>query len=495
MKQTEHDYTEVIKSFNARRIVVTGDVMVDVYLKGQATRLCPEAPVPVIDVTERTAVLGGAANTACNLRALGASVSLVAVVGGDAEGDEARSLLQSAGIDTSCVIRDPDRRTLTKSRIVAGNQIVTRVDQGSQSDVPVGISDLLTESIRHACADSDALIISDYGKGTITSRTLGGLVGLKKAGDLFVAVDSKRLGFFKSLRASCVKPNYEEAVKLLEQAESDDRVRQIRKFSGDLHKRTGSPLILVTLDKEGAILLEKGTIPRHFATRQVAQPYVSGAGDTFISAFVLSRLATSDAAMSTDIATAAATLAVQKEGTTACAQSELRTFFNLHHKYIDDLEDLGLLCEGYRAAGKTIVFTNGCFDILHSGHVSYLQQARQMGDVLIAGVNTDDSIRRIKGPDRPINGLAERIQVLAGLSCVDHVVAFGGVQDDTPIRLIRTVRPNVFVKGGDYTRETLPEASTVEAFGGRIAIVRQIPDHSTSRIISRIRSTAATIPD
>lgn len=165
----------------------------------------------------------------------------------------------------------------------------------------------------------------------------------------------------------------------------------------------------------------------------------------------------------------------------------MKTFFNIHHKFVADLHELGKLCDTYHAAGKRIVFTNGCFDILHSGHVAYLHQARALGDVLIVGLNKDDSIRRIKGSGRPINSLADRIQVLAGLSSVDHIIPFGELGNDTPIPLIEVSKPNIFVKGGDYTMESLPEADTVERFGGKIALVDRIPQHSTTHIISKIR--------
>jgi D-beta-D-heptose 7-phosphate kinase/D-beta-D-heptose 1-phosphate adenosyltransferase len=213
---------------------------------------------------------------------------------------------------------------------------------------------------------------------------------------------------------------------------------------------------------------------------------VSGAGDTYLSAFVLTYISSGDVVVSTEVATAAATLAVKKESTAICSNAELKSFFNLQTKYIPDVQDLKELCDVYRSEGKRIVFTNGCFDILHSGHVTYLHCAKELGDVLIVGLNSDESIRRLKGESRPINPLPDRLQVLSALSSVDHIIAFGDETDDTPIPLIRTVKPDVFCKGGDYTKDQLPEAATVEESGGKIIFLTHIPDHSTTGIINRI---------
>jgi D-beta-D-heptose 7-phosphate kinase/D-beta-D-heptose 1-phosphate adenosyltransferase len=218
----------------------------------------------------------------------------------------------------------------------------------------------------------------------------------------------------------------------------------------------------------------------------VTTPHVAGAGDSYLSGFILAYLNSRKSNISAQVATATASIAIRKEGTSTCSQAELKSYFNIHSKFISDFGDLGEISNAYRNSGKRIVFTNGCFDILHSGHVTYLHRAKDLGDVLIVGLNTDESIKRIKGENRPINSLIDRLQVLAGLSSVDHIVPFGSRNDDTPVPLIRIVRPHVFAKGGDYTKEKLPEAETVEAYGGEIVFLDHIPDHSTTRIINRI---------
>ncbi len=480
-----------INSFAGKRILVVGDLLLDIYLKGKSTRLCPEAPVPVVDVNEKVVVPGGAANTVCNLRALGAEVMFCTVVGDDADGDEVIGRLRAFGVDDVNIIRHPQRRTITKSRVVSGSQVITRIDQGSEDDLDAATTAMLMDRISKAHESCDAIIISDYCKGVITRELVNALAGLQTIRHKFLAIDSKRLQFFASIEASFAKPNYDEAVKLMNTGYAKNRIEQIKEFRSELCRKINAPLISVTLDSEGSVVLAAGKPTVHVPAPYVERPQVSGAGDTFISAFVLSHLETRDEVLSAEIATAAAAIAIRKEGTCPCTAAELKGHFNLHTKYIANATDLSEICDSYHRAGKRIVFTNGCFDILHSGHVAYLMQARSLGDVLIVGLNTDESIKRIKGKTRPINMLSDRLQVLAGLSSVDHIIPFGSEEDDTPIPLILAARPNVFAKGGDYTKEKLPEADTVEAYGGEIVLIDQIPDHSTTRIINRISAVTS----
>lgn len=479
-------HLQVVDSFRSRRVLVIGDLLLDVYLTGTSTRLCPEAPVPVVDVKQRRVMPGGAANTACNLRALGANVNFCSVIGDDPEGDEALRLLKEHGIETHTVIRSGKRRTITKSRVVAGSQVITRIDEGSDflidEDTTEGLLSHI-ESVYDAC---DAILISDYDKGVVTLPLVQGLLALQKRKKTFLGVDSKRLAVFKDLQPSYAKPNYDEVVKLLDLTPGADRISQVKDVSPALFQKTGVALITVTLDADGSVILESGKPQAHIPARAIAKPYVAGAGDTYFSAFTLSYLYSRDAALSGSVASAAAAIAVQKDHTSHCSQDELIRHFDINTKCIEDLQSLRQICDAYHSRGQKVVFTNGCFDILHSGHVSYLHRAKQLGDVLIVGLNTDDSIRRIKGKERPINSLSDRMQVLAGLSSVDHIIPFGHDSDDTPIPLIRAARPDIFVKGGDYTRERLPEGETVESCGGEIVLIDHIPDHSTTRIINRI---------
>lgn len=484
---TTAEFLAAITSFTGKRILVIGDLLLDIYLKGKSSRLCPEAPVPVVDVEERIIMPGGAANTACNLSALGARVDYCTVIGADHEGQEAVALLRQWGVDDSNIIRNKERKTITKSRVVAGAQVITRIDQGSDAPIDAVTTRTLIARIEKVYRHCDAIILSDYDKGIITAPLLERLIQLQYSHRKFTAIDSKRLPFFARLRPSCAKPNYEEVRQLLAlPALVGDRVHQVSQVADALFRATNAGLITVTLDKDGSVVIRKGKVLQAVPAPPVRHAYVAGAGDSYLSAFVLSHLSTGDACISARIATAAADVSVRKEFTATCTQAELRTHFNVQSKIIADLNGLKEVCDGYHASGKRIVFTNGCFDILHSGHVTYLRRAKELGDILIVGLNTDESIKRIKGPSRPINTLSDRLQVLAGLSSVDHIVPFGANEDDTPAPVINVVRPHFFAKGGDYTREQLPEASTVERCGGEIVFLDHVPDHSTTLIINRI---------
>lgn len=480
-------YHELINGFANKRILVVGDLILDAYLRGSSTRLCPEAPVPVVDIHKKVFSPGGAGNTVCNLRALGASVVFCTVVGDDREGDEAMRLLEDIGVCTEGIVRHPGRKTLTKSRVMAGSQLIARIDEGSADITDYETSGQLMAYVENSYHSFDAVVLSDYDKGVITPAVRDRLCQLQKSHQVFMAVDSKRLPFFSSLHPSYAKPNYTEAIKLLDLPPlAIGRAAQIGKHADQLLAKVNARLLSVTLDVEGSLVIANGHPLTHYSAPPVRNGEVAGAGDSYFSGFLLSYLCSGNPDISATIATVTASIAIEKEGTASCSQQELRSHFQVHSKYIATLPELAEICSAYRSSGKRIVFTNGCFDILHSGHVMYLRRAKELGDVLIVGLNTDDSIKRIKGSSRPINSLADRLQVLAGLTSVDHIVPFGDEHDDTPVALIGIVRPHVFAKGGDYSKKDLPEAPTVEACGGQIVFLDHVPDHSTTRIINRI---------
>jgi D-beta-D-heptose 7-phosphate kinase/D-beta-D-heptose 1-phosphate adenosyltransferase len=491
MRNHNFPYSDIINAFRDKHILVVGDLILDVYLKGTSTRLSPEAPVPVVDIRERKALLGGAANTVCNLRMLGAHVTYCTIAGMDAEGNEAIELLHGIGVDTQSIIRLQERTTLVKTRVVAGSHVITRFDAGTQTPLDASSCQRLIQFIENTYGQYDAVIVSDYDKGTITAGLVSAINQLQHYNQKFIAIDSKRLHFFASIQPSLVKPNYDEAIKLLsEKAVFSGRVEQIMQGGKQLFEKTRAALIAVTLDHEGSLFFKNGVMTYKAHAPAVESPHVAGAGDTFLSAFTLAYVSCMEVAASAEISTAAAAIAVSKEATSACTNGELKCYFHVQNKRIDAPTELEQLCESYRSQGKRIVFTNGCFDILHSGHVTYLHCAKELGDILIVGINHDESIRRIKGKDRPINTLSDRMEVLSGLSAVDHIVPFGDPEDDTPTTLIKAICPNVFVKGGDYTKDKLPEAETVESNGGKIVFLPFIPDHSTTAIIQKINANA-----
>jgi D-beta-D-heptose 7-phosphate kinase / D-beta-D-heptose 1-phosphate adenosyltransferase len=485
------EFPKIIEQFSNKKILVIGDFILDVYLKGTSSRLSPEAPVPVVDVRERVEVAGGAANTAVNLRALGAEVTLLSVIGMDQDGGKAIRLIREAGVDTSRVIRYPKRSTIVKTRVMVGPHVLTRYDCGSEYHVEPEVEQMLLRYVELEYQSYDGIILSDYNKGIITERLLTRLSELQHEFNKYVGVDSKRLTFFKGLNPSFVKPNYEEVLALTGiERRVHARVDQICQLGETLFELTGASATAVTLDAEGAVIFQEGRVVHTACAEAINTPNVVGAGDTFISAFTLSALSGASLEQASTLACAAAAIAVRKEGTATCDNTELIGHFSRGQKMLSSREELAQLCDLYRREGKKVVFTNGCFDILHSGHVSYLNRARQLGDVLILGVNNDESIRRLKGEKRPINPLPDRTQVLAGLKAVDHMIAFGDESDDTPVSIIRIVKPDIFVKGGDYTRESLPEAETVESFGGEVVLLSLVSDHSTTQIIQQIYKTS-----
>jgi D-beta-D-heptose 7-phosphate kinase / D-beta-D-heptose 1-phosphate adenosyltransferase len=481
------DLFEIINEFSSKHILVIGDLILDVYLTGTTTRLSPEAPVPVVDVERKQVVLGGAANVVCNLKKLGASVEFCTVIGDDADGSTALKLLEEMQVSNKFIINARNRRTLVKSRISSAGHVITRFDEGTKSPVDETITDDIAEHIKKSVGNYDVIIISDYDKGVVTEKLLQSLKPLIIDNQTFVAVDSKRIDFFQDFHPHFVKPNYEESINLLGlEKQSANRSEQLSRYGNILHNITGSELVAVTLDSEGAIIFKNGELQTSKRAPKIQSPHVSGAGDTFMASFVLSYSACQNISQSTDLAIGACAVAIAKEGTSTCSAHELTSYFSAAEKAISTTTALQAYCDRYRREGRTIVFTNGCFDILHSGHVTYLEAAKKLGDILIVGVNTDASIKRLKGMHRPINPLSDRVKVLSALSSIDHVIAFGTESDDTPIPVIKEIRPDIFVKGGDYTKDKLPEATTVEKFGGKIIFIPLVPDHSTTKIIHQI---------
>src|SRR6266511_3424010 len=453
--------------FGSLHVLVIGDAMLDSYLEGDAGALCREAPVPIVAVNRRVDVPGGAANAAANIRGLGGQATLLTAIGDDAEGATLRRALDDCGVATAHVLGRAARQTLAKHRVIAASQILVRFDQGSTGPVDRATEQELIDRLADLFPTCDALVISDYGYGILTPRVIAAIAELQAQSPRVVVVDSKFLPAYRDVGVTAIKPNYAEAMQLLGlPAEPDQQTRAetIAEHAERLFDLTGAQIAAVTLDTDGA-----------------------GAGDTFLTALALALAGGADTPAAAEPASAAAAVVVGKAGTATCSAEELRASMTATGKYVTDLERLVAQVRYYREQGRRIVFTNGCFDILHRGHVTYLSRAKALGDILIVGVNSDAGLRRLKGPGRPINTLEDRAQILAALSCVDHLIAF---DEPTPIELLRALRPNVFVKGGDYTRAALPEAPVVEELGGVVQILPYLPDRSTTSMIERIRATA-----
>ena len=482
----------IIEAFANQKILVLGEAMLDSYLQGTSERLCQEAPVPIVDIRETINLPGGAANTAANLNQLGAQVTFLSVIGHDESGSRLLQSLERRHIDTKHVLRACNRHTLAKQRILAGSQMVVRFDQGSTTPLGAQTETMVIEQLLLLFPSCEAVVVSDYNYGLITRRILRTLEKLQQDNPRVIVIDSKQLQAYQHVAPTAVKANYEEAVQMLgikKLADEKDRIKQISEQGRRALDLTGAQIAAITLDHSGAMIFHRDDKTPY---RTYAEPkpdsQASGAGDTFVSALVMSLAAGAQVEQAAEIASAAASVVVSRSGTSACALEELKEHFFTQEKFIHDVFQLALQVTLYRRTGRQIVFTNGCFDILHRGHIAYLNRAKALGDILIVGINSDRSIRKLKGPERPINTLEDRAQVLAALSCVDHIVPFDG---DTPHDLISRIKPEIFVKGGDYTRETLPEADLVDELGGRVEILPYLESYSTSSVIEKIRHIVA----
>ncbi|MFL5244219.1 MAG: D-glycero-beta-D-manno-heptose 1-phosphate adenylyltransferase [Gemmataceae bacterium] len=481
----------LIDALAGLRVLVLGEAMLDSYLEGSTGRLCQEAPVPVVMLSERRDMPGGAANTAVNVSSLGGRATFVSVVGQDEDGNLLRQILNERGVATEDILSDPARRTLAKRRVIAKSQILLRLDQGSTEPIGAAAEQALIDRLAEIYPQCEAVIVSDYAYGVITPRIIRALADLQARWSRVLVADSRRLAIFREVGLTAVKPNYKEAVELLEAGVLDAyrvRAEGIAQYGDRILELTGAQIAAVTLDSEGALIFERGCpVYRTFAEAS-RHACVAGAGDTFVSALALALAAGAPTCTAAELASSAAAVVVGKDRTAICEARELREYVSAEGKSLSNLARLADRVDYYRQQGRRIVFTNGCYDILHRGHITFLNRAKALGDVLIVGVNSDDSIHRLKGPDRPINSLEDRVQVLAALSCVDYLISF---DEDTPCNVIRVVRPDVFVKGGDYTRDRLVEAPLVEELGGVVQILPYLQERSTSGIIARIREKNA----
>jgi D-beta-D-heptose 7-phosphate kinase/D-beta-D-heptose 1-phosphate adenosyltransferase len=482
------DLSQTIDRFAGLNALVIGEAMLDSYLEGTSGRLCQEAPVPVVSVTCRRDVPGGAANTALNVRSLGAQVAFLSVSGDDSEAAALRTALRACDVSTENLLARPSRRTLAKQRVLAASQLLVRFDQGDTAPVEREDEEALIQRLQRLFPLADVVILSDYSYGILTPRVIAALADLQARFPRTMVGDSKRLAAYRRVGLTAVKPNFAEALQLLGMTPASagpSRLDTVTANGQRLLERTGARIAAVTLDCEGALTFERDRAPYRTYAKPNPQSRAAGAGDTFVSALALALAAGADATTAAELAAAAAAVVVEKDGTASCTGRELRAFVSAQGKVLADRDDLAARLEPARRQGKRLVLTNGCFDLLHRGHVTYLSRAKALGDLLVVGVNTDESVRRLKGSERPLNPLEDRMQVLAALSCVDYVCSFA---EETPHALIRALRPDVFVKGGDYTLDRLPEAPLVAELGGVVRILSFVPDRSTTSLIERIRT-------
>lgn len=477
---------DVIDNFRKLKILVIGDAILDTYVNGLPDRISREAPVLVFNVDEQQHYCGGAANTAINVAALGAETFFLTIVGKDSSSRELLDVLKKNKVNTDFIIRDKARVTIAKKRITSASHQLMRIDEGTTSAISTACEKELLQKMSALYEDIDAVILSDYGFGIITDQLIEGMKEIIAKERKIIVADGRDVSRFKTLKPDAVKPNYEETIRLLNLPKAIYyRNNQIIEHAKKLYEITGATKVAVTLDADGVLLLEKGKEPYRITAVPQDNKKAIGAGDTFTGALALALALKVKGEVAAQIAAAAAAVVVQKEGTISCTNNELKAYFTAVPKYITRAEQLAEIISELKKQGKKIVFTNGCFDIIHKGHITLLNKAREAGDVLIVGVNNDNSIRKLKGAGRPINNLDDRITVLAGLQSVDFLVAFG---EESPVQLIKQVHPHVFVKGGNYTETTIPERLLLKKLGCEVKIVPYIEEHSTTQIINKIQA-------
>ena len=463
-------------------VLAVGDVMLDRFVDGGVYRLSPEAPVPVLKAGSEARMAGGVGNVTANLRGLGVEPRVIALIGNDAEGETLRGIVTAQGAAAD-LIADPARPTTVKTRFTAGGQHLLRVDRESDAPAPAAVEDLILSRASALMAGTRLLILSDYRKGILTPRVAAGLIDMARAAGLPVLVDPKGRDYGLYRDAGVVTPNLKELADATGMAV--DTEDAIEKAALGLIRSHGIGAVIVTRAERGVTVVRDGWDTLHYPAEARHVRDVSGVGDTLVAGVAAALAAGADIATAAAIGNSAAAIAVEKPGTALVSLAELG-----ERLAPDGVEDAPARVAEWKRRGLKVGFTNGCFDILHPGHVGYLAAAKSHCDRLVVGLNGDASVRRLKGPSRPVNDQAARAAVLEGLRSVDLVAVFGNdpAEDDKPICLIDRLRPDIIFKGGDYTEDQLPEAKAVRAYGGEVRIMPLHEGHSTTGTIARARS-------
>lgn len=487
------DFSHRLFELGKASVLCIGDVMLDNYVYGEVARISPEAPAPVIAVAREDVFVGGAGNVARNVAALGARCILVGVIGRDAAGIQLSAALEEEPNIENRVVVDPARPTTRKVRFVSEHfsTHLLRADWERVGAVEPACERALLDEIEQAIGRVGAVILSDYAKGVLTPGLIGAVIASARRHGKPVIVDPKGPDFSRYRGATVITPNRRELAEATHRPV--DTEAELAAAAAVVAEITGSEAVLVTLSEGGMTLFERGNEPVHVPAYSVKVRDVSGAGDTVVATLGTLMAIGADLESAMRAANAAAAVAVGKRGTSTVTAAELRArilpaaALAPEQKILVDRSDLDRRLDAWRAEDLRIGFTNGCFDILHPGHVKLLTEARAACDRLVVGLNSDASVRRIKGAGRPIQHQQARAEVLAALEAVDLVVIF---EEDTPIELIRRVRPSVLVKGADYRLDQVVGRELVEANGGRVLLVDLVPGASTSAIVTRSRTAA-----
>ena len=464
-------------------IACVGDLMLDRYVYGEVTRVSPEAPIPVLKSRRTVSMPGGVGNVARNVAALGGRARLGAVVGEDAAGAELGDLVEvDAGV-ADFLDRPPGAVTIVKTRFVSAGQQLLRLDEEEASVGVFGRSDVFSKA--------SAILLSDYAKGVVTDEVIAAALKASEISGAPVIVDPKGRDFTRYGAVDVIKPNASELAGATGLPVDTDA--EIEAALAALLEATTARAIIVTRAGKGMSLIQRGGVAKHFPGRAREVFDVSGAGDTGLAALGLALAAGSSLEQAVQLAILASGVVVGKSGTavvtpTELIEAEMSQHASLAHAKVTPLDELSAQVETWRALGLKVGFTNGCFDILHRGHVAYLAQARSWCDRLVVALNTDASVKRLKGEGRPVNDLDSRAVVIGGLASVDRVTSF---DDPTPIALIERLRPDVLIKGADYTREGVVGGDLVESWGGEVRLAAFQDGYSTTKTIEKLSGDAS----
>jgi D-beta-D-heptose 7-phosphate kinase/D-beta-D-heptose 1-phosphate adenosyltransferase len=475
---------KALDRMGAPRVLVVGDLILDRYVSGDVQRISPEAPIAVLAAARREERLGGAGNVATNLRAMGAAVEIVGFVGADADGDVLLERLGAFGIEHHTCVRDPARPTTVKTRFVSGVQQMLRVDWEDAQAASGANEEALLRGLAPAIGAAQAVVLSDYGKGVLTRRVLAEALRLCRERNVPVLVDPKGTDFSRYRGATLLTPNRKEAELAL--GRSLRSLEDVPAAARDLKRIAELHASVITLGADGMYFLDADGTSALVPTTAQQVFDVTGAGDTVISHLALALADGWRLADAVVLANTAAGIVVGKRGAASVTRDEIRAALGDHagrERKVLDESSLDACVARWRQQGRRVVMTNGCFDVLHAGHVQYLRFARSQGDVLIVGVNDDASVRRLKGPSRPVNGIADRLEVLAALEMVDAVVPFDA---DTPATLVERITPDVLVKGEDWRERGVVGREWVEKHGGKVVLAPLLAGRSTTSTLERL---------
>lgn len=473
-----------LNRFKKTKVLVIGDVMLDHYIWGEVSRISPEAPVQVVKILKETYLLGGAGNVASNIKTLGGESLLIGVIGEDNWGKIFKDKLQEEDISTCNLITINHKPTIRKTRIMGGKQQLLRLDYEKEKKFDPELETKIKKIIQNNLHQVDAVIISDYGKGAITKNIAELITNLCIRAKKPVLADPKPVhkDFYK--KVTLITPNIKEAVQMAN-VEKEATLEEISsRLIHDLDTN-----ILITKGAEGMSLYQKNGQFFH-TPADLREVYdVTGAGDTVIATCALCLACDFNLKETVFLANKAASVAVNKLGTARVSLEELKDKIKEKQSKIKSLEEMLKIVKRLKEKNKKIIFTNGCFDIFHIGHKRFLEEAKKLGDILIIGLNSDDSVRRLKGKKRPIIPQKERAEILSSLDFVDYIVFFS---EDLPLNLISKIKPDIHVKGQDYRLKDLPESQLIHSYGGKIVLIPEVKDRSSTLIINRILENYGT---